>query len=309
MKAKISIIAVALLACIGGGALYKHKSLAEIHTLLTTHKVDSQYHDIATQIASARQKCAFPSSRDLGDWQNFIAHAGGAIIHEGKPYTYSNSKEALLASIHKGYRFIELDLMLDSDGEIFGAHDYAHFYGITNAPKEVIESNAQPSKAYISQAKIYGIFTPLGRDSINEIFRQNPSVFLVTDKLNDFRAIATQLEFGERILVEVFGLNNYYKAHKEGIRYPMLSTKDFKLATELAIPMVATHTSALRDDKSAKLAQEYIANGGCIMVFSSNEKEFMSEHLGLRASKFYTDFWDAESKDCALDDKQKCKTY
>ena len=134
-------------------------------------------------------------------------------------------------------------------------------------------------------------------------------MFLVTDKLNDFRAIATQLEFGERILVEVFGLNNYYKAHKEGIRYPMLSTKDFKLATELAIPMVATHTSALRDDKSAKLAQEYIANGGCIMVFSTNEKDFISEHLGLRASKFYTDFWDAESKDCALDDKQKCKTY
>ena len=118
--------------------MYKQKSRAEIHTLLTTHKVDSQYHDIATQIASARQKCAFPSSRDLGDWQNFIAHAGGAIIHEGKPYTYSNSKEALLASIHKGYRFIELDLMLDSDGEIFGAHDYAHFYGITNAPSHRI---------------------------------------------------------------------------------------------------------------------------------------------------------------------------
>lgn len=310
MKRKSIIVGIigVVLVLIGGG-YSKYIATKDLHNLLTTHKVDSQYHDIARQIQSAHEKCIFPSSKDLGDSQNFIAHAGGAITYEGKTYTYSNSKEALLQSIAKGYTFIELDLMLDSDGEIFGAHDYKYFYGITNAPKDMAQSNTPPTKDYINQAKIHGVFTPLVRDSINEIFLQNPRVFLVTDKLNDFEAIATQLEFQNRILVEVFGLNAYYKARKEGIKYPMLSTKDFALAKKLSVPMVATHTSALKDEKSAKLAQEYIANGGCIMVFSTNEKDFVSEHLGLRASKFYTDFWDLESKTCTLSDKQRCRTY
>ena len=69
--------------------------------------------------------------------------------------------------------------MLDSDGQIFGAHDYKHFYGITNAPKDLIDSNSPPSRDYIKQAKIYGVLTPLTRDSINEIFAHNPQVFLV----------------------------------------------------------------------------------------------------------------------------------
>lgn len=278
-------------------------------TLKIAKNIDKQYWNLMREIQSAHEKCTFPSTKDLGDSQSFIAHAGGAIIYEGKPYTYSNSKEALLQSINNGYTFIELDLMLDSDGQIFGEHDYKHFYGITNAPKDLIDSNSPPSKDYIKQAKIYGILTPLTRDSINEIFAHNPQVFLVTDKLNDFEAIATQLDFQERILVEVFGLDNYYKARKAGIKYPMLSTNDFRLAKTLGIPMVAAHTGALKDEKTAQLAQEYIANGGCIMMFSTNEQSFIKQHLGVRASKFYTDFWDLQSKDCALSDKQRCKTY
>lgn len=147
--------------------------------------------------------------------------------------------------------------MLDSDGEIFGAHDYKYFYGITNAPKDMAQSNTPPTKDYINQAKIHGVFTPLVRDSINEIFLQNPQVFLVTDKLNDFEAIATQLEFQNRILVEVFGLNAYYKARKEGIKYPMLSTKDFALAKKLSVPMVATHQRTQRRKKREACTRIY----------------------------------------------------
>lgn len=274
--------------------------------------VDKQYMDIMWQIQSAHEKCAFVSTKDLGDSQNFIAHAGGAIVREGNVYTYSNAKEALLESLNAGYTFIELDLMLDSDGEIFGAHDYKHFYNITHAPQEILQTNlinTPPSKTYINQAKIYKQFTPLTLHAINEIFLSNPQAFLVTDKLNDFEAIKTQLQFQDRILVEVFGLNNYYKARKLGIKYPMLSTGDFKLAKMLGIPMIATHTSTLQNKENAKLAKEYIENGGCIMMFSSNQKDFIKEHMGVRVSKFYTDFWSLKSQDCVLQDKKRCKTY
>lgn len=302
-KRILGISAIVALLLIVLSLVYYHN----IKDMLKIAKhIDKQYWGIMKDIKAANEHCAFPSSTDLGDPQNFIAHAGGSISHGEKTYTYSNSKEALLKAIAAGYTFIELDLMLNEDGEIFGAHDYKHFYSITNAPKELIDKAPPPSKDYIKHAKIYGVFTPLTRDSINEIFTQNPHIYLVTDKLNDFEAIATQLNFPDRILVEVFGLSNYYKARKAGIKHPMLSTGDFRLAQKLGIPMVAAHTGSLKNEH-AQFAQSYIANGGCIMMFSSNNEEFIREHLGVRASKFYTDFWDLESKSCPL--SERCKTY
>lgn len=56
---------------------------------------------------------------------SLIAHAGGGI--DGVKYT--NSKEALLQSIDTGYRLIEIDLLVSSDGEILGAHDWERYIG------------------------------------------------------------------------------------------------------------------------------------------------------------------------------------
>lgn len=100
-----------------------------------------------------------PNSTNQNLRQNFIAHAGGAIIDKGEVFTYTNSKEALLQSIKEGFKFIELDLVLDLQGEIFAAHDYKHFYKITNAPLvEILNDSAfaPPSKDYIKMPKSMG---------------------------------------------------------------------------------------------------------------------------------------------------------
>ena len=260
--------------------------------------------------------------------QGFIAHAGGALIDKktGEVFTYTNSKEALLQSIKEGFRFIEIDLSLDAQGEIFAAHDYKHFYKITNAlPKNFNENIfshsafAPPSKDYIKNAKIYGRFTPLQAHDINAIFSANPSrVYLVTDKLQDFDALSNQLDFGEtsikdRILIEVFSIKDYFKARKMGFKYPMFCAWDLieniKMAMRHKIPMITTHTDILRDEQGAKLAEEYIKNGGCIFTFSSNETNFINEHLGKRVSAFYTDFYDIAQGECKLRNKDKCTTY
>ena len=251
----------------------------------------------------------------------FIAHASGAIIDKGEVFTYTNSKETLLQSIKEGFRFIELDLSLDSQGEIFAAHDYKHFYKITNAlPKDLNEdifaysAFAPPSKDYIKNAKIYGRFTPLTLQDINAIFRANPSVYLVTDKLNDFAALESQLNFGkDRLLIEVFSIKSYFEARKMGFKYPMFcawdSIESIKTAMRHKIPMITTHTEILRTEKGAKLAEEYIANGGCIFTFSSNEADFINTHRDKRVSAFYVDFYDINKNECKLQDKGKCTTY
>lgn len=250
--------------------------------------------------------------------RNFIAHAGGAIIDKSEVFTYTNSKEALLQSIKEGFRFIELDLSLDSQGEIFAAHDYKHFYKITNAPNyaEFLDYSAfaPPSKDYIKNAKIYGRFTPLTLQDINAIFSANPSVYLVTDKLNDFAALESQLNFGkDRLLIEVFSISNYFKARKMGFKYPMFcawdSAESIKMAMRHKIPMITTHTEILRDEKGAKLAEEFIANGGCIFTFSTNEADFINTHKDKRVTAFYVDFYDINKNECKLRDKSKCETY
>lgn len=226
-------------------------------------------------------------------------------------FTYTNSKEALLQSINEGFKFIELDLMLDSDGDIFAAHDYKHFYTITNANFD--DENAlqtPPSKDYLNNAKIHNKFSILDKNAINEIFMANPHIFLVTDKLNDFEALRTQFsDFKDRLLIEVFGLKNYFKARKMGFKYPMLSTSDIALAKKFNIPMIVAHTSLLQSQKGTEDAYNFIANGGCILLYSSNEKAFIDTHKGKGATQFYVDNYDIKNNKCKFDDNNKCKTY
>ena len=47
-------------------------------------------------------------------------------------FTYTNSKVVLIQNIKDGFKFIELDLTLDKDGDIFATHNYKYFYKITN---------------------------------------------------------------------------------------------------------------------------------------------------------------------------------
>lgn len=264
--------------------------------------------DALVQKTLPMQSCPFSNQAtppNLHNPNSFIAHAGGGVLEEGEFYSYTNSKEAVLHSLENGYKFIELDLMLDSSGEIFAAHDYEHFYTITNAPKH-IDRQSPPSKDYIKNARIHQTLSPITLEGINELFLAHPQSYLVTDKLNDFQAITSQLKFQDRIIVEIFGLKAYYKAKRAGIVYPMLSSGDFAQALRLKIPMLASHTSDIIQNKQA--AMEYIKAGGCIMVYSSNEKAFMANHLGESATAFYTDWWDLQSGQCSRDN-ENCQTY
>ena len=52
--------------------------------------------------------------------QTYIAHAGGS--YDGLIYT--NSINAIKASLSKNYKYIEIDLMLSSDNFFFGLHSW-----------------------------------------------------------------------------------------------------------------------------------------------------------------------------------------
>jgi glycerophosphoryl diester phosphodiesterase len=234
---------------------------------------------------------------------NFIAHAGGGINSN----IYTNSIEALELSIKNNFKLIEIDFMETSDGFFIGGHHdwpsfkkklLPHQYKIDNKPMSLNE---------VKNSKIYNKYQPLTIDYINEIFNKNKTLFLVTDKTNNFKKIVTDFTFDQkRIIVEIFGRDNYFLSIKEGIINPMLSASisDYDFILKNNIKLIAIHSNDLIDNKEKY--KELIKKNVFIFVYSTNNKKFIEDHLDVNVSGFYTDFWNFEDNICK---NETCITY
>ncbi len=97
----------------------------------------------------------FSSGITMAENQNILcAHAGGQI----DDYVYTNSLEAMEYSYKIGYRVIEVDLILTSDGVAVCEHDWDYFREMTQITSEDIDY-----ETYISSKK-YGKYTSMDLD-------------------------------------------------------------------------------------------------------------------------------------------------
>ena len=227
-----------------------------------------------------------------------IAHAGGGI----NELTYTNSLEALNQSISNGFKLIELDLKQTSDEKLVAVHDWKSFKKST----ECCENEKFPIdyQTFIDQ-KIKDLHL-LDYKEINEIFSKNKNLFLVTDKTNNFELINSQLNFDpSRIIVEIFGQQNYFKAIQSGIKNPMYSANlnDIDFIKNYNVKLIAIHTSELQNHYEKYL--ELKNKGVFIFVYSSNEINFIKKYQSA-ATAFYTDFISPNSPICQA---SNCKTY
>jgi len=234
---------------------------------------------------------------------NFIAHAAGGINSD----TYTNSIEALEKSIDNGFKLIEIDLMETSDGFFVGAHhDWSSFkkklfntkYQIDDKPMSLDE---------VKKSKVYNKYHPLTIDYINDVFSKNEKLFLVTDKTSNFKKIISDFTFDQnRIIVEIFGRDNYFLSIKEGIVNPMFSAtiSDYDFIIKNNIRLIAIHSKDLMNnkDKYKKLIKKNIF----IFVYTTNNKRFIEEHININVTGFYTDFWDFNKNLCT---NITCLTY
>ncbi len=233
----------------------------------------------------------------------FIAHAAGGINFD----TYTNSVEALEKSIDNGYRLIEIDLMETSDNFFIGGHhDWPSFKKkLTNY--EYQNNNKAMTLDEVKNSKVYNKYRPLTIDYINEIFSKNKNLFLVTDKSNNFKKIISDFTFDKnRIIVEIFGRENYFLSIKEGITNPMFSATisdyDFILANNIKLIAIPSHDLIKNKNKYKKLLKKNVF----IFVYTSNNKKFIQEHIDVNVSGFYTDFWDLKKNVCT---SKTCITY
>jgi len=154
-------------------------------------------------------------------------------------------------------------------------------------------------------------YTPLDTDDINEIFSVNKNLILVTDKTNNFDLINNSFKFDQsRIIVEIFGKENYLKAIKNGIKNPLYSAsiqhrdKDKEFIEKYEIEMIAISSSDYIKNK------DYFKNlkkekGTIIFVYTSNDHNFVNNSLEV-VDSFYTDFIDINTMKCS---SINCETY
>jgi hypothetical protein len=225
----------------------------------------------------------YNSTKNIIDSNSLIAHACGQI--DGKDYT--NSLESLLLAIRNGYKFIEVDLRITDDNKIVAIHDFNQFIRMTG--------NANLNNVFqdIIKQKIYTQYTPLTGEKINELFKKNKSLILVTDKISDFDILLNNFNFTDRMIVEVFSVKKYKEALKKGILYPALSvyTLDgLKSIMKEDIKMITTSIEFLKSN--INVFKYFHKKGIVIMVYGTpkiNDEQFLKDNLGVTCSLAYVD--------------------
>lgn len=218
----------------------------------------------------------------------FIAHGGGGI--DGR--TYTNSLEAVNLAIHRGYRMIELDLQVTTDGSVVAAHDWKSFRQRTGDRPEAV-SDAPMSLAEFRTRKIDGRYTPITEETIRRLFRKHPELILVTDKIRDFPRLVKALPFQERVIVEVFSAHDVALAKADGVVNPMLSVGNPETSLDQVLRQPVRHVAislaALRRCPGA--ARAIRESGRQVFLFTTDDADFMARHAGIRVSAFYSDHW------------------
>ncbi|MBA1339039.1 MAG: Glycerophosphoryl diester phosphodiesterase [Pelagibacterales bacterium] len=229
----------------------------------------------------------------------YIAHAGGGINN----VTYTNSVEAVSQSIERGFKLIEIDLMETTDGIFVGVHDWLSFKKMSNSLS--IDINAISYKEF-KKKKLLNKYKPITVEEINKIFHINKDLILITDKSNNFKKILKDFKFDHsRIIVEIFGKKNYFKAIKLGITNPMFSAyhKDYDFIIKNDIKLVAASIKDIKNHK--EIYRNLIKKNIIVFAYTANGGSFVNENFGKLFTSVYTDFWDFRSNTCV---SKKCTT-
>ena len=126
-------------------------------------------------------------------------------------------------------------------------------------------------------------------------------IYLVTDKIQNFKSLLKQIPFRDRIIVEVFGRENYIDALKTGIKYPLMSLsgsiEDSEQAIKYSYPIIAVNAeTAFSSENTIKKLQEVHNNKITIFVYyvgysNRDTPKFIKNYVGKTFSKVYTDKW------------------
>jgi hypothetical protein len=236
--------------------------------------------------------------------KRFIAHAGGQI--DGRRYT--NSLEALELAYKNGLRLFEFDLVKTSDGHLVAAHDWDSWRDATGSEVSV------PSHQQFKESLLHEKYHTLDLSDLERWFARRTDSYLVTDKVMDFAALLGGFSLRDRLIVEVFSVDEYRRALNEGVQYPMLSLRAAMIedGKEKVVSLLRTQpvkfvaVSSKIVGRNQGLLARLRRNHACVYVFTSSEPSFLQSTFDGLVYGAYADDWNIYNGTCS---GQRCDTY
>ena len=225
---------------------------------------------------------------------NWIAHAGGTI----ESHPYSNSLEALNKSYQDGFRYFELDLIEDRNGEVVAAHDWDFWKSIT-----ACDSAVPVNREHYIKHKIYHKYTPMDMQAINLWFAEHSDAVLVTDKIDDPKKLATLFVDKSRLLMELFTFDAIKQAQELDVQFMLsdcllnqIQGDKLKYFMDNEIPAIAVCRSYLEDWSYRKFFVDCKRHGIKVYVFCVNfepdkDEKYVFENEKKYISGMYADKW------------------
>ncbi|MEZ9567227.1 glycerophosphodiester phosphodiesterase family protein [Vibrio splendidus] len=223
----------------------------------------------------------------IGNSGGLIAHAGGGI--NGLKYT--NSLEAMEQSIEHGFKMVELDLLISSDGRIVAVHDWKTFHEMTNSNN----TGSISSKEFESKI-IYDKYKTLNISTAIDILDEN-DVVLVTDKIKNLALLSKYIIDKDKSIIEVFSIDKYNEAIDLGFNNVALN---IDLNTPFILDWIDLNkikAVTYRGDNLGSLGSEYkkaieLSNMGVSsMIYSTNDLDLDGiKASGIGNFALYVDF-------------------
>ncbi|MEZ9857533.1 glycerophosphodiester phosphodiesterase family protein [Vibrio splendidus] len=223
----------------------------------------------------------------IGNSGGLIAHAGGGI--NGLKYT--NSLEAMEQSIEHGFKMVELDLLISSDGRIVAVHDWKTFHEMTNSNN----TGSISSKEFESKI-IYDKYKTLNISTAIDILYKN-DVVLVTDKIKNLVLLSKYIIDKDKSIIEVFSIDKYNEAIDLGFNNVALN---IDLNTPFILDWIDLNkikAVTYRGDNLGSLGSEYkkaieLSNMGVSsMIYSTNDLDLDGvKASGIGNFALYVDF-------------------
>lgn len=226
-----------------------------------------------------------PQDKNIWNTKHFIAHGGGSI--DG--YCYTNSKEALLSSLNKGFLFVELDLYMTTDSIVVCLHNLDEFNKMTSSQLKELNSEI------FVNSKLYGKYTPMTLNNAIEIWNKKPFI-IVTDKLSSPTILNKYFKSNrDKVFVEAFNSDDYVELLKEGYR-PMLSLTNDRIHSLMLFTLTSIKCGRLVErivinpKTGKKLLRFYKRLGVHIASPTINNRDYVEKKVGREIDMIYTDY-------------------
>lgn len=210
-----------------------------------------------------------------------IAHGSGNI--DG--HTYTNSLEAATMSAKNGYKYIEFDLQLTTDGQLVCMHSEKDFREMT-----AMDDSIPLTTQNFNKQRIYGKYTPLTANDVVAL-QKTLHFTIITDKTSSPDILERYFaDVRQHVMVESFSIDDYIRLKQLGYT-PMLSLYTYGYLTPMLkqflnndIEWITTAAYTHHDIVIFRILKRLF--GIKIAVFTPTPERF-KEHIGREIDLIY----------------------